>query len=279
MLEYILFKFNKRGFKFPLFNFLGVVLIMKKFKILFYFIKEYLTVMLLMTGIRGIFLFVNLEKLEKLNFKLVSETFFQGIIFDTSITSYYLIGFIGCFILFRLFKSIYLERFGKIFLKIYKFIMSTLIFALMFVDIKYYKNYNAHLNLNILDHMNKLDDVILNIFSDKLSVILFIIFIFIEAVYLIISFKFFRILEVDEKELKKKYHFNLKVSFAKRFLDFVLEIVLYLAIGVFCIFGTRNDFIKNSLNSNKGYFYENYFSNDLSLNGVFSLIKDCKDII
>lgn len=246
---------------------------MKKLKILFYFIKEYLTVMLIMTGIRGLFSFVNLEGVKNINFNLMLRSFLHGLVFDTSITSYYLIGFILCFILFRFFKSIYLGIFGKVFLKIYKVIMSTLIFGIMFADIRYFKQFNSHLTSTILDYASNPNEIILTVLADRLSIILFVIFILVEIIYLIISFKLFRTLEIDEKDLKNKYHFNFKDSLTKRIVDFILEIVLCLTVLIFCIFGARGGFSQGTLNWGRAYFSENYFANQTALNGVFTLFK------
>ncbi|MFK4784695.1 hypothetical protein [Fusobacterium sp. MFO224] len=250
---------------------------MKKLKILFYFVKEYLTVISLMIGVRGLFLLVNFKEAQDFNTNLILKSFIRGLIFDTSIISYYLIGFILCFILFRFFKSIYLEMFGKIFLKIYKVIVSAIIFSLMFSDIRYYKEFNVHLDSSTLNYVSHLKEIFFLGLKDRLAVILFIIFIFTEATYLIVSFKIFKNLEIDEKELKSKYHFNFKVSPFKRFVDVILEIILCLTVATFCIFGARGSFSKETLKLEKAYFSENYFANQVSLNGVFALFKNIKN--
>lgn len=244
---------------------------MKKFNVLLYFIKEFLFLIFIMTGLRGLFLFINFNANSNLNNSLIFRSFLYGSIFDISISSYYLIGLTLFFALSRILNILNLNILKKFILNFYKIFMSAMIFFLILSDIKYYKDFNSHLNSSVFDYTSNLHEIYLTLLADRLYIFLLITFFIIEIFYLIISFKWGK--KLEKKLLPRNSLFKSKVSFFKKIKNFILEGLFYLLIIIFLIFGARGGFSQGTLNWGRAYFSENYFANQMSLNAVFTLFK------
>lgn len=244
---------------------------MKKFNVLVYFIKEFLFLLFIMTGLRGLFLLVNFNVNSNINNSLIFRSFLHGSIFDVSIASYYLIGLTLFFALFRILNILNFNFFKKFILNIYKIFMSAMIFFLIISDIKYYKDFNTHLNSSVFDYTSNLYEISLTLLANKLYIFLLALFILIEIFYLTISFIWVK--KLEKKLSHENSLFKIKINFLTKFKNFILEGFLYFLIIVILIFGARGGFSQGTLNWGRAYFSENYFANQMSLNGVFTLFK------
>lgn len=232
---------------------------MKHIKMGEYLLKEYLTLIFLMTINRFIFIFINRHGINGISNSILAKSFLFGWIFDNSITCYYLGLLLILLLLYTVLRIVRLGVIGKFFINLYKIIVSSAIFLVLIGDCQYFREFNFHVNATIFDytdHMTEIKDTIL--YGNYNIVTMILIFVIFEMIYLFISFGAFQ---------KDVY------ADRNRGITFISDIGTIVLVGAISIFGARGGFSQSTLNWGRAYFSNYTFANQVALNGVFTLGK------
>lgn len=228
-----------------------------------YFAVQYLYLIIAMFVLRMVFLLKNIYKVEtEIPFSIYIKSFYIGWIFDTSIASYFLLLMIVLLLLYLPGKIVKMDRYFEILFYLFFVSLSFLILMGMIIDAEYYKTYGFHLNSTISDYAGKPSEIVKTIWSDYPVILDLILFVVIFIPFILVSLKNY-----------KKFKEHLKENNIGIWITRVVTLVLMIGI---LVLGARGGIGSGTLNWGRGYFSEYGFANQLSINGVFTLIKSYK---
>ncbi len=234
---------------------------MKK-QIVKYFISIYILSVILMALVRLVlFLEMKTQPIVAEETHLIWKIFRNGWAFDSLITCYLLMLPLVFLLFYSFFSRTYSKRLWKNISRVLA-VMLIFVFALMFIDIPYFKYNNSHLSLS--------DFAYLKYFKTTMSMVLtessywFFFFLF-----LVFSFVLYALIRVVERNsvLKAKAITASKFSF----------VFLFLVMAMFCFVGMRGSLKRYPLRVSNASFSNNSLYNKMALNSVFYLIKDAKN--
>ncbi len=228
-----------------------------------YFVAQYLYLVVAMFLLRMVFLVKNIQKVETdIPFAIYLKSFYIGWIFDTSIASYFLLLMVVLMLLYLPGKIIKLDKFFESVFYLFFFSLNFLILLGMIVDAEYYKTYGFHLNSTISDYAGKPSEIIKTIWSDYPVILDLFLFVIIFIPFVLVSLKNYK---------KFKEHFR-----ESNIVIWIIRVVTLLLVTAVLVLGARGGIGSGTLNWGRGYFSEYGFANQLSINGVFTLIKSYK---
>ena len=231
----------------------------EKFNLIKFIGYQYLFLLFLITLNKGLFVYINNPLTNKGTFKDYLGSLKYGLIFDSALTSYIILGSLVMYILYKILSIIKLGTIGKFLYHTYHFIMGTIFFTIMVLDIWYYKTFTHHADVTIFsytDHMNEIGKT----FWMEYPVIRIVLWVLLMIIgYTIFSIKNFKRVEV------KKINFNFKE---------LIKSTLIIAITIpLLVINARGGVTGATLTWGRAEFSKNYFANQVALNGVFSLLQ------
>ena len=226
-------------------------------------ITIYLSLMVLMTILRGIFCYGLEVTKQGIPGAIIFKSFRIGWIFDNSVASYFLVGTMVFYGLREIFKRGRLGWFFKFLMYCYLWIFSGIIFIVGALDIPYFKEFNFHMSSSILDYIDHMDEIVDTAVAQGGVVGYLILGIIMTIIFMVITWKKIRIVESEKSDR----------IFRDNFQSFIVEPLKYLVLLTLCVFGARGGFSQGTLNWGRGIFSKYNYANQMSMNPVFTLGK------
>ncbi len=234
---------------------------MKK-QIVKYFVSVYILSVVLMALIRFVLFWVmKTQPLGEEEALLVWEIFRTGWAFDSLITCYVLM----LPLVFLLFYSFFSKKYSKSLWRTISrviAVMLIIVFALMFIDIPYFKYNNAHMTMAEFAYLRYFKTTVAMVLTESsywLFFFLFLVFSF--GMYILIRFLERGVLSRAGKSTASKFSFSL----------------LFLIMGMCCFVGMRGSLKRYPLRVSNASFCNNSLYNKMALNSVFYLIKNAEN--
>jgi len=231
----------------------------RKYKFIKFIGYQYIFLLFLITLNKGLFWYVNVSPENTGTFAEYMGSIKYGLIFDSAITSYIILGVLIIFIIYKFLSLIKLEIVGRYLYYLYSFIISAVLFSIMILDIWYYNTFDHHADVTVFGytgHLNEIGETFWMEYPVIRIVLWIIIVVAIYTVFSVINFK-----RVDSR--KEKFDF---LGIGKTFIGLIIVIPLL-------IISARGGVTGATLTWGRAEFSGNYFANQIALNGVFSLLQ------
>ncbi len=224
-----------------------------------YIVYQYLLLLVLMTINKLLFVYVNIPLKDRGDYGDYIGSFEYGLIFDSALSSYILLGSLVIYTFYKVLSAIRLEMVGRHLYYLYCFAIGIIFFSIMILDIWYYNTFNHHADISIFGYTGHMNEI-WSTFWMEYPVIKIILWILLTVVtYTACSIINFN--KVTNRNLK----FN--------FLEIIKSsLIIIVAIPIFVI-SARGGITGATLTWGRAEFSQNYFANQTALNGVFALFQ------
>lgn len=233
---------------------------MNKLKaLLVYIISIHLISLLILSVLRVILLFVNIDVIENVGFSYVLNALIRGVWFDNVIACYITILPLVIASIFGLCNKLWKGLIRTF--SIYYFVLYGIVIGLSVADIPYFSYFFKHLNSSIFNWKEEGGTAMSMILQEKSYYIYFLIYIILFTCFsLIINKLSKKVIEKGTRNIHSK--------------QYILYIPLcIILVGLTCL-GIRGRLGRNPIKTSQAYFCNNSFLNQLGLNPTFFLIRN-----
>jgi len=224
-----------------------------------YIVYQYLLLLILITINKLLFIYVNIPLKDRGDFRDYIGSFKYGLIFDGALSSYVILGSLVIYILYKVLSLIKLEIVGRYLSYLYSLTIGIIFFTIMILDIWYYNTFTHHADVTVFGytgHMNEIWSTFWMEYPVIKIILWFLLTIIIYTVCSVINFN---------KVSNKNFNFN--------FLETIKSsLAIIVAIPIFVI-SARGGITGATLTWGRAEFSQNYFANQIALNGVFALLQ------
>lgn len=231
----------------------------KKNRLIRYIVYQYLLLLILITINKLLFIYVNIPLKDRGDYRDYIGSFEYGLIFDSALTSYVLLGSIVIYILYKVLSVIKLEIIGRYLYYLYSFIVGAVFFTVMILDIWYYNTFTHHADVTVFGYTGQMDEIWTTFWMEYPVIRMVLWLLLVVIVYTIFSIINFK------KVMNKNLKFNILETIKS-------SIIIVVAIPIFVI-SARGGITGATLTWGRAEFSENYFANQTALNGVFVLLQ------
>jgi phosphoglycerol transferase MdoB-like AlkP superfamily enzyme len=231
----------------------------EKIGLLSYIVYQYLLLLVLMTINKLLFVYVNIPLKDRGDFGDYIGSFEYGLIFDSALSSYILLGSLVIYILYKVLSVMRLEVIGRHLYYLYCLTIGIVFFTIMILDIWYYNTFTHHADITIFGYTGHMHEI-WSTFWMEYPVIKIILWILLTVVtYTACSIINFN--KVANRNLKFNFLEVIKSS-----------LIIIVTIPIFVI-SARGGITGATLTWGRAEFSQNYFVNQIALNGVFALLQ------
>lgn len=122
----------------------------KKNRLIQYIVYQYMFLLTLITINKLLFIYVNFPLKNNEKWTDYVGSFRYGLIFDSALTSYIVLGSLIFYMVYKVLSVIKLEIIGRYLNYIYCFTIGFIFFTIMILDIWYYNTFTHHADVTIL---------------------------------------------------------------------------------------------------------------------------------
>jgi phosphoglycerol transferase MdoB-like AlkP superfamily enzyme len=231
----------------------------RKFNFIKFIGYQYLFLLFLITLNKLLFFYLNFSKKSNGKISDYLGSFKYGLIFDSALTSYIMLGVLVFYIVYKILSIIKLEILVRYLYYLYSFVISAIFFTVMILDIWYYKTFGYHADVTIFEYLSNMSEIETTFWMEYpvIRIILWILLV----VILYTAFSIYNFKKVESRKLE----FNL-VGIVKGIVILVITIPLL-------VINARGGITGATLTWGRAEFSTNYFANQTALNGVFALFQ------
>lgn len=224
-----------------------------------YIVYQYLLILVLITINKLLFIYVNIPLKDKGDYRDYIGSFKYGLIFDSALSSYIILGSLVMYILYKVLSLIKLEIVGRYLSYLYSLIIGIIFFTIMILDIWYYNTFTHHADVTVFGYTSHMNEIWSTFWMVYPVIRIVLWFLLIVATYIICSVINFN--RVSGKNLKFNSLEIIKSS-----------LIIIVVIPIFVI-SARGGITGATLTWGRAEFSQNYFANQIALNGVFALLQ------
>lgn len=231
----------------------------RKIGLVKYVVYQYLLLLILITINKLLFIYVNMPLKEKGNFKDYIGSFKYGFIFDSALSSYILLGTLVMYIVYKFLSIIKMELIGRYLSYLYSIVISIIFFTIMVLDIWYYNTFSHHGDITVFGYTNHMNEIWSTFWVEYPVVRIVIWLMLVIIIYITCSIVNFN--KVSNQNPKFDFFKTIKSS-----------IIIIIFVPIFVI-SARGGITGATLTWGRAEFSQNYFANQIALNGVFALLQ------
>jgi len=224
-----------------------------------YIVYQYLLILVLITINKLLFVYVNIPLKDRGDFRDYMGSFKYGLIFDSALSSYIILGSLVMYMLYKVLSLIKLEIVGRYLSYLYSLTIGIVFFTIMILDIWYYNTFTHHADVTVFGYTGHMNEIWSTFWMEYPVIKIILWFLLIVMIYTICSVINFN--KVSNKNLKFNFLETIKSS-----------LIIIVAIPIFVI-SARGGITGATLTWGRAEFSQNYFANQIALNGVFALLQ------
>ncbi|MCS5420838.1 MULTISPECIES: LTA synthase family protein [Psychrilyobacter] len=231
----------------------------KKNRLTEYIVYQYFLLLSLITINKLLFIYVNIPLKDRGDFIDYIGSFRYGLIFDSALSSYIILGSLIFYMVYKVLSIIRLEIIGRYLNYIYCFTMGFVFFTIMILDIWYYNTFTHHADITVFGYTGHMGEI-WTTFWVEYPVIRIILWL----ILTVITYTTCSIINFS-KVMDRNPKFNI--------LEIIKSsMIIIVAVPIFVI-SARGGITGATLTWGRAEFSQNYFANQTALNGVFALFQ------